>query len=202
MIFAALIAIDAVFAVLYFFIGMHDVSAENAMMENIQAMFLALACLVFVRQSFRLRYQQRLLASFLALLCFAFVFRELDVEKFSVPDWLIYLLADDGRAFYLVPLLVLFGFLVKELPYFLKDIKAYLGSKVLWYVLISAILYGVISELFDKKIIAVADPYFFEEAIEIVASGLLFCAACYFVQDMPEADNTDQKNTNELETLA
>lgn len=178
-----LFLVNIVLAYAVFFQGMVFLSDENGIMENVQVAFLALACGVFLWQSRFLQKQNKLLAIFLSLLAFAFIFREIDVEDFAVPSWIIFIFAEKGRALYLAPLLWLFTRLVRQIPFFWEHKAYYLKSNTFIYMVLTAVIYGFISNLFDKKMLPVSDPYFFEEAVEIFATGYMLCAAVLMRRD-------------------
>ncbi|HTD67090.1 MAG TPA: hypothetical protein VK846_11235, partial [Candidatus Limnocylindria bacterium] len=70
-------------------LGGHRIAHENGLMENQQALCLALAALAFLaaarRQSAR---PDKLFCISLTLFCFTFLSRELQIRGERVPDWL------------------------------------------------------------------------------------------------------------------
>jgi hypothetical protein len=177
----ALMAITLAYAV--FIQDLAWLSNENGVMENIQVFFLALACVIFLWQSRFLQQPNKLLAIFLSLLAFAFVFREIDVQHLPVHSVVVFVFAEEGRLLYLIPLLLLLAQLVWKVPYFWQNKTTYCRSNTFVYMLLTTVLYAVVSNLFDKKIIPVADPYFFEEVVEIFATGFMFSAALFIRRD-------------------
>jgi len=101
--------------------GMDFIYEENSWMENIQAGVLLVSCVVFAFAGFALRGKHRALALFLAVLCFIFSFREVDVDELGVSTWLIFLLAEEGRAIFFLVALVLLVLMLKDAEYYLGD---------------------------------------------------------------------------------
>ena len=77
------------------------VYGENNLLENTQALTLALTLLLFLIPLFDSVRNDRLIAVFLSLLTLGFILRELDVEKFDVPNILILVGSGKGRNFLL-----------------------------------------------------------------------------------------------------
>ena len=60
---------------------------ENGLLENVQVIILALACLVYLAPIALEKRADKLILLFCSLLCLSFMLRELDVERFAaVPD--------------------------------------------------------------------------------------------------------------------
>ena len=100
--FATLLAVwlitTGVLGYLTIYQGYTHLYAENGLMENLQVFLLCAAFPGFVHTAITTRYPNKTLPWFMALLVFSFVFRELDVDKFDVPELVIFLFAGDGRA--------------------------------------------------------------------------------------------------------
>ena len=94
--------------------GMDFIYEENSWMENIQAGVLLVSCVAFAFAGFALREKHRVVALFLAVLCFIFSFREVDVDELGVSTWLIFLLAEEGRAIFFLVALVLLILMLKD----------------------------------------------------------------------------------------
>src|SRR5688572_24415927 len=74
-----------------------DIYAENALLENIQAVLLAGACIVFLGPAAFEKRSDKLILLSCSWLCLAFVLRELDVERLDVPDSLKFIGSGTGR---------------------------------------------------------------------------------------------------------
>lgn len=174
MLVVVIVALNAAFAYGSIYLGDASIYDENGLMENLQVVFLALACCAYAYHATKLHGRHRLLAAFLALLMFAFVFRELDVDKMAVPQLLIFLLAEQGRALYFTPLVLMFALLLKDIGHYWRFLGGYLSSPTLVYFLIGAVLLIVFSTAFDKKWIGGAYTYYGEEAVELAATVWFF----------------------------
>ena len=128
---------------------------ENSWIENMQVGFLFIACLLFISAAFRTARHHRNLCGFLASLSFIFVFREVDVEKFDVPQWLIFLFAEQGRAvFYAISLGMLF-LEIGKYSYYLKNRHHFISSNLFRFMAIAALLLIIFNTAFDQKLIKV-----------------------------------------------
>lgn len=190
--FAFLVTLNAGLAYFSIYLGDASIYAENGLMENLQALFLALACVGYTLAIPKVHGRHRLLTSFLALLMFAFVFRELDVDKMDVPEIFIFFLAEKGRAFYFVPLVFMFLALLKDIKHYVKYIGLYLSSVTMVYFAIAAVLLIVFSTAFDKKWMGGAYSYYWEEAVELPAAILFFLSAVFVSRDLDKVNASTQ----------
>lgn len=159
--------------------NMHWLSDENGWLENLQVATLALAMLVFGKNAWALASRHRSLCSFFAVLAFIFIMREVDFDKLAIPSWLIYLLAEQGRAiFYLLG----FGFLFYEIAhcrYYWQRRKLYLRHSFFWYISTAAFVLIVFSTGFDKQIFDVPHHQLYEEVSEAFAYLMILAAAVF-----------------------
>ena len=162
--------------------GMDFIYEENSWMENIQAGALLVSCVVFTFAGFALREKHRRLALFLAVLCFIFSFREVDVDELEVSTWLIFLLAEEGRAIFFVVALILSALLLKDAKYFLVNRMLYLRASLGIYLVQVAILLVVLSRAFEKDFFGFRHHVFYEELSELLAYCLLFAASLDLVK--------------------
>lgn len=150
---------------------------ENSWIENMQVGFLFIAFLLFISASFRTARHHRNLCGFFASLSFIFMLREVDIEKFDVPQWQIFLFAEQGRAvFYAIS----FGLLFMELgkySYYLKNRHHFIASNLFRFMAMAAVLLIVFSTAFDQKLIKMNHRIFFEELSEITAYCFIVAAA-------------------------
>lgn len=149
-------------------------SLEDTWVEHIQVLFLALATVGFAVQAFWQQGRYRVLCLFLMMLCFIFIFRELDVEDFDVPQWVIFLFADNrGRAFFVVPTLILLGMVLQDWRHYLQNLRVYLKTPLFIALVLAAVLLLVFSQMFDRHWVSVAHNVLFEELSELSAYYLL-----------------------------
>lgn len=156
---------------------------ENSWMENIQVGLLLGSSLMFASSALSKEVSARVLALFLALLCFIFSFREVDVDELAVPTWVIFLLAEEGRAIFFGMALVLLALLVRHASYYLAHGIRYLRSSLGIYCLMAAILLVVLSGAFEKDLFGSRYHVFYEELSELLAYCMLLAAAL----DLPRA---------------
>ncbi len=157
--------------------GMDVLHDENGWMENIQVGMLLVSCAVFAFAGCVLRERHRHLALLLAVLCFIFAFREVDVDELEVSTWLIFLLAEEGRAVFFIAALVFLVLLLKHVKYYLANRMLYLRSSLGIYLVQAAILLVVLSRVFEKDLFGFGHHVFYEELSEMLAYCLLFAAS-------------------------
>ena len=173
---------SAVLSYLVIGLGMDFIYKENNWMENIQAAVLVVCCAVFAYQSFQFYDRHRHIALFLSILCFIFAFREVDADKLDWPTWLVFLLAEKGRAIFFIIAFVYLGLILREARYYFANLRAYMTTSLVVYVFIAAFFLIVLSSAFDKKVIKISYWIFFEELSELVAYCLLFVASLDIVR--------------------
>jgi len=74
-----------------------SIYAENGLLEILQAILLAIGCIVFLVPAALHKRSERLILLFCSLLCYSFVVRELDVERLNVPDAVKFIGSGIGR---------------------------------------------------------------------------------------------------------
>jgi len=131
-----LVAVNVIFAYDVILFEHHHVHGENALLENLQACFLALGTLLFL-----LPTQTNAANSFLnkafSLLCLSFLLRELDLERFGVPPIIAQLGSGNGRKLLLAVLWVLLSVTVPRLYEELAETNAYFLMLILGVVRLS-----------------------------------------------------------------
>jgi hypothetical protein len=65
--------------------------------------------------------------------------------------------------------------------FYLKHFSVFLGAPSFQYLSLAAILYGVISRIFEKNYMQVTHSGFWEESAEIAACLLLFAIGCRII---------------------
>ena len=156
---------------------LHGVHAENALFENIQAVCLIFAALLYALSSFGNKSTDRIELMGLALLCFSFSLREIDIELFGLPPLIEQFFVGKGRT---ATLLVLWGgylaLLLRQPIGFVDLIKRQFDSGLVAYLLIAACLL-VCGAVFDRGILMLNHPRLYEELLEVNAYLLLFIPA-------------------------
>lgn len=120
----ALLLIDASFIFEVEAGGNTEIVKEDHELENYQVILLFISGAVYLQTLFYAQKGQKLFPAAGALLCFSFILRELDVEKFDLPEIIILLGHGIGRNILLIGLWLLLAVL------FVRNSKHYLGIAV------------------------------------------------------------------------
>lgn len=157
--------------------GLHGVHAENGLFENIQAVCLIFAALLYALSSFGNKSTDRMELMGLALLCFSFSLREIDIELVGLPPLIEQFLVGKGRTATLLVLWSGYLALLLRQPIGLVDlIKRQFDSGLVGYLLIAACLLAC-GAVFDRGILMLNHPRLYEELLEVNAYFLLFIPA-------------------------
>lgn len=150
----------------------HHIHGENALLENLQALFLGFATALFLLPS-TCNAANAFLNKAFALLCFSFLLRELDLERLGLPAVIAQLGSGTGRKLLLA---FLWGWLmhnyvrsVQNKPGFLRQLLS--SWKFALMLLVLALL--AVSAMMDKELLAVAQPRLYEEMAETNAYFLM-----------------------------
>ncbi|AKJ29381.1 hypothetical protein [Caldimonas brevitalea] len=146
--------------------------AEDGTLEMLEAAVLAVACVVFLVGAARRPQPQRLILLFLALLMLAFSLRELDVERFDVPELVKQLGAGKGRNVLLGSgLALIVGYASLRFGLYWRAGFGFLhttaGKLLLW-----GGAFVVLGELFEKYFL-VPHHVLFEESFELLGYCLI-----------------------------
>jgi hypothetical protein len=160
-----LVGMNALFAYDVILFAHHEVHGENALLENLQAMFLGLATALFLVPTPANIANQCLNKAF-ALLCFSFLLRELDLEYLGLPALLVQVGTGTGRTMLLTALwtMVLYGFVhnVQDKPQFLRQLLRSYKFVVMAVVLVLL----AISAVMDKELLPISPARLYEELAE------------------------------------
>lgn len=157
---------------------------ENGWMENMQVGFLAIACVLFFVTALRLESRHRMVCFFFAMLSFIFMFREVDVDKFDVPQFLIFMLAEQGRSFFFIILLGILGWEIKNFSHYWRNKSIYMASSSFIYITVAALLLIIFSHAFDRKLIMIEHRVFFEELAEMTSYLMILGAGLFAYKDL------------------
>ncbi len=153
-----------------------ELFAENKAIENIEVCFLVLGFFAFVYGFFTCHTQSIALCSI--TICFGFILRELDIEKFDFPHWIIFLGSGMGRNVLLAILgLGSLAFLAKEMN-FAKIIGLLKSHFAICIYGVSCFL--VLSWAFDKEVFSLQNNLIFEELSELNAYFLIFVSSVIY----------------------
>ncbi|MDQ3059737.1 MAG: hypothetical protein M3R45_09445 [Pseudomonadota bacterium] len=150
-----------------FSLGKIELYSENGLLENIQAMVLAAACLAFLRPVIFEKRPDRLILLFCTLVCYAFVLREIDGETLDVPEVFRRLGSGTGRNMTIAAaLLVIVSFFVFNFSYQARRVFLFLRSLSGALVLMGG-AFLFLGEVFEKST-SIAHHAYFEEIAELV----------------------------------
>ena len=171
-IIALVVVAGLVRAVFFGDVGVYD---ENNLLENTQAVILALSFLMFLVPILNSGRRDRLLAVFFAMLALAFILRELDVERLNVPNLLVLLGSGGGRnillatGFSCILVIALFNF-----RYYLNLASCFLRARVGVTAMVAGI-FLVLGDTFES--IDITHNVLFEESLELMGYAFLMAAS-------------------------
>lgn len=158
--------------------GNVNVYAENGILETLQAVLLALSCLMFLATAIWEKGTGRLVVLFCALLCYGFVLREVDVETLDIPDLLILLGSGSGRnlslgiGLILLCLCALFAGFRAQLRCGLDFARSHAG------LLLSGLGFLLLGDVFEKQVLgSIPHHVFFEEMSELLGDVMILLSA-------------------------
>jgi hypothetical protein len=189
----ALLLIDASFIFEVEVGGNTEIVKEDQALENYQVILLFICGTVYLQTLFYAQKGQKLFPAAGALLCFSFILRELDVEKFDLPEIIILLGHGIGRNIMLIGLWLLLAVL------FVRNSKHYLGIAVNLLMTRSALLMVagglllILGDLFEDKIFGVTFHQLYEELSELNGYFFILLAALGLSSDL-QHNNSDRNN--------
>lgn len=153
---------------------------EDGTVEITQAVFIAFSIIGFAYHALASKEIEEKLASFgLSLLSLTFLLRELNVEKYDIPLFLIMLGSGSGRKILLVSLWIILLILTfKYISVEKKKIEAFLFSTCGQLLMISALML-VLGAMMDKNVFSLQSltSRFYEELLELLGYCFLFFAS-------------------------
>ncbi|MEA2067812.1 MAG: hypothetical protein U9P12_01310 [Verrucomicrobiota bacterium] len=153
------------------------VAEENGVLENVQIALLMLSALVFVAQSFSVGRPFRFILWAGAWFCLSCILRELDVEDFSVPQWVAWVGSGLGRNLILVAGWIVLGVVaIRTYVEWRELVPRMLCSRSAAYFVASGILLAT-GALFDHEWIAGGHARLLEEIFESLGYSLLLPAS-------------------------
>jgi hypothetical protein len=170
----------AIFLVTSAFAGGGDALVrENGVLENTQVLLLFLSGLVFTMQSFSVASRIRCILWMGAWFCLSSILRELDVEDFKLPQWVIWVGSGMGRnLIVLIGWCVLGIFAIRTVPKLKGEFGRIARSRTAILV-VSAGIALILGALFDHKTVTVEHSKLWEEIFETVGYSLLLLSAIF-----------------------
>lgn len=158
---------------------------EDGLLENLQALVLLATMIVALWQHWVQRADVGLAPLFLALVCFSGLLRELDVERYDIPQILILLGSGLGKRILLGALwLGFFAWAIRRRREVWSEGVGLLGRLAGRCMLLAPALI-LVAGLLDKKILPLPYPVFFEELLELNAYAVMLLAALTLRQPDP-----------------
>lgn len=150
--------------------------AENGPLEVLEAILLAMSCIVFLVAVVFQKQPARLLCLFCAVLCYSFVVRELDVERLNVHRYVKFLGSGVGRnttlAAAFTAILVYAGF---NFSCYKKAGMQFLKSRPGISLMVGG-LFLLLGGVFEKNHSIVHNAYF-EEIFELIGYVFILLSA-------------------------
>jgi len=182
---SSLLALALCFGGLYLlWLRDQKIAEENALMENLQAGALALACGVLLFPLFRAEVaSERFIYWSLVLILLSMFLREVDVESLGLPNWLVWWGSGTGRNLLIgCYFLVTAAALATYWNHWYATLRAFILSTTSLMFSLGGALY-VSSLPFDKRVsgLAADTNRFCEEAVECGATLIFLIAAGWAV---------------------
>ena len=99
----ALVTLVIVWSILSFhFFDDFAIVDENNLLENTQVLVLLLSLVLSIRTAINRVRKDKIISIFFSFLSFGFILREIDLEDFDLPTWIIVLGSGSGRTILLV----------------------------------------------------------------------------------------------------
>jgi hypothetical protein len=170
-----LFGVVAAFLTAYFHFEVYQLSKENSLLENLQALICGVIFFAFLWSFKKAEGHIKLLLLFFSFLGFAFVLRELDVEKFDLPSIIIFWGSGTGRNGLLAVMFSITLFLyLKRFPEYFDVTKSFFKGLIGKLVLLSGFVL-VFSEIVEKHM-AWQHHVMIEETLELVGFSIFLIA--------------------------
>ncbi len=183
---SVLLIANIIFSYLKFINGDDLFYQEHEVVEILQACLLALSCIVFLIHSFFLEKPNSFILLSLSLLCLTFFLREVDLEDFDLPAFLIYIGSDIGRNILISTLWVLMAiFMAMDYRKMKPLIFQFFWSRPGNLILISGVLL-IASDVLERWFLGAAFSEFFEELLEFNAYYILFWSSLISRNGLPD----------------
>jgi hypothetical protein len=180
----AILLIDASFIYEVEIEGNTEIVKENHALENNQVIMLFICWAVYLQTLFDTQKDRKLFPCAGALLCLSFILRELDVEKFDLPQIIILIGHGLGRN------IMLIGLWLLVIVLFIRNYKHYLEFSIYLLMTRSALLMiagGLllfVGNLFEDRVFSVNYHQLYEELSELTAYSLILLASLNLSADL------------------
>ena len=152
----------------------YSIAEENGLIENAQFIILLIALLLSLKTSLQRFRKDKIISVFFAFFSLGFILREIDLEDFDLPFWIIAAGSGNGRTVLLVSLfLIILLYAISRFRFYSDLGGVFLKSKIGISLLFSGIFLVIGSSFEDIDIRA---NVVIEECLELIAYGLFFRA--------------------------
>ena len=152
----------------------YSIAQENGLIENSQIFILLIALLLSLKTSLHRFRKDKIISVVFAFFSLGFILREIDLEDFNLPFWLIAAGSGNGRTLLLVTLfLIILLYAISKFRFYSDLGGVFLKSKIGISLLFSGI-FLVLGSFFED--IDIRANVVIEECLELIAYGLFFRA--------------------------
>ncbi|MEC7390365.1 MAG: hypothetical protein VYD97_03020 [Pseudomonadota bacterium] len=171
----ALVTLVIVWSILSFhFFDDFAIVDENNLLENTQVLVLLLSLMLSIRTAINRVRKDKIISIFFSFLSFGFILREIDLEDFDLPTWIIVLGSGSGRTILLVTIFsAIVLYMISKRRYYIDLTKVFFRSKIGASLFLSG-CFLIIGSFFED--INLHSSVLIEECFELVAYALFFRA--------------------------
>lgn len=158
---------------------------EDGIVEILQSVFITIAIVIFAYRAISSTDVNEKLTGFgLSLLSLSFLLRELDVEKFDIPSFFIWLGSGTGRGLFLGTLWIILIFLMYKYKNFQKIKMISFLTSTQGQLLMFAALMLIFGAFMDKNVFSLENltTRFYEELFELLGYVYLAFSAIFKVK--------------------
>jgi hypothetical protein len=180
----ALVLIDALFFYEAEIKENAEIVKEDHSLENDQVILLFVSGLVYLRALFHVQKGHKLFPCAGALLCLSFILRELDIEKYDLPQAIILLGHGLGRNMLLIGLWLLITALsLRHYKHYLEIAASLLKTRSALFIIAGG-LSLVAGSLFEDKVFGVDAYQLYEELSEFNGYYFILLASLHLFPDL------------------
>ena len=152
----------------------YSIAQENGLIENSQFFILLIALLLSLKTSLHRFRKDKIISVVFAFFSLGFILREIDLEDFNLPFWLITAGSGNGRTLLLVTLfLIILLYSISKFRFYSDLGGVFLKSSIGISLLFSG-MFLVLGSFFED--IEIRANVVIEECLELIAYGLFFRA--------------------------
>lgn len=170
-----------------------EIVKEDHSLENDQVILLFISGLVYLRTFFYVRKGHKLFPCAGALLCLSFILRELDIEKFDLPQAVILLGHGLGRNILLAGLwLLTTALFLRNYKHYLEIAAYLLKNRSARFMIIGGLLL-IVGDLFEDGVFGVVAYQLYEELSELDGYFFILLASLNLFFDLERRGRSDKE---------